>query len=242
MILAAMIVSCALSGCEKKSPAETPRWQYAVGPVICVGDSLTEGAYFGEKYSAVLIDQNFPYYLSRMLNTEVVNAGKSGYSASDWYPECFAQYDWSKYSTAFIWLGTNYAPTDTLEEDVLAYSDPESYAETETGYYCRLIEGIRRENPECSIVLLNIFASESDVEEANRAIAAIAAHYGLLLIDVSDLGAPEHPELHAGSDQNPHFGKAGYICVASRVVDALQAYFAEDPMRCEFGITLTSPN
>ena len=28
-----------------------------------------------------------PRYLGRMLNTEVVNAGVSGYSASDWYIE-----------------------------------------------------------------------------------------------------------------------------------------------------------
>ena len=74
------------------------------------------------------------------------------------------------------------------------------------------------------------------MEEANRGIAAIAEHYGLPLIDMSDLGADAHPELHAGL-QNPHFGKTGNLYVASRIVDELKSYFTEDPSRCEYGLT-----
>ena len=225
-----------LSGCSKKTGPVILPWYYASGRIICIGDSLTAGAYFGETCSAVEIEQNYPYYLSRMIEADVTNAGYSGYSASEWYLEYAAAYDWKDYDTAIIWLGTNHAPADTLAEDVLPFSDPADYAETETGYYCRLLEDIRHDNLGCMIILLNIFASKDDIEEGNRAISAIAERYNLLLLDMSDLGNAEHPELHVGSAQNPHLGKAGNLYVADRIVDFLQAFYGEDPLRCEFGI------
>ena len=235
-ILLIMALLCGCGGSDRGlSPA---RWRYAPGNIICIGDSLTVGSYFGQAHSGETIRQNYPYYLARMLSAEVTVAAKGGYSASDWYAEFSESYDWKDYDTALIWLGTNYAPTDTLDTDVLPFSDPASFAETETGYYCRIIEEIRRENPGCLIFLMTIFASKSDVEEANRAIAAIAAHYDLPVIDMSGLDAPTHPELHAGSNQNPHFGKAGNLYIASRLVDAFQTYFEENAVRSEYGITI----
>ena len=239
LILAAAALFCAgayrKAAREAEKPAPVP-WRYAAERVICVGDSLTAGSYFGGETGGASIRQNYPYYLSRMLSAEVTNAGFAGYSASDWYQKKIDDYDWGAYDTVIVWLGTNLGPTDTLETDVLPYSDSAAYAETETGYYCRILDRIRAENPDCLILLVNVFASKSDVEETNRAIAAIAEHYGLPLVDMSDLGAPEHPELHAGSDMNPHFGKAGNLLAASHIADTLEAYFAADPLRCEYGI------
>lgn len=225
-----------LHGCSEKNSSYPLPWYYASGHIICIGDSLTAGAYYSEAHPGVEIEQSYPYYLSRMLAAEVTNAGYSGYSMSEWYLEHAEDYDWRDYDTALIWLGTNRAPTDTLAEDVLPFSDPADFAETETGYYCRLLEEIRRENPECMIVLLNLFASKDDVEEGNRAISAIADRYELLLLDMSDLGNEEHPELHIGSERNPHFGKAGNLYIAARIVEFLQAFYEKNPLRCEFGI------
>ena len=226
--------ACRRTAREAEKPAAP--WRYAAGRVICVGDSLTAGSYFGREMGGVSIEQNYPHYLARMLNAEVTNAGFGGYSASDWYEKKIDEYDWSACDTVIVWLGTNFGPTDTLATDVLPYADSADYVETETGYYCRILDRIRAENPDCLILLVNVFASKSDVEETNRAIAAIAGHYALPLADMSDLGAPEHPELHAGSDMNPHFGKAGNLLVASRIADTLEAWFAADPLRCEYGI------
>lgn len=235
-LLLAMALLCGCGGGDKGlSPAS---WRYAAGNIICIGDSLTVGSYFGQEHSGETIRQNYPYYLARMLSAEVTTAAGAGYSASDWLAHFSGAYDWTDYDTALIWLGTNYAPTDTLDTDVLPFSDASSFAETETGAYCRIVEEIRRENPGCKIFLLTVFASKSDVGEANRAIAAIAAHYDLPVIDMSGLGAPDHPELHAGSNQNPHFGKTGNLYIASRIVDALQTYFEENVARCEYGVTL----
>ena len=235
LALALTFALLSVKGSEER-PAEDVRWQFAPGQILCIGDSLTAGSCFGSDLQGSSIEQSYPYYLGRMLSTRADSLALPGASASDWYKAFSEELDCGAYDTFILWLGTNHAPADTLAADVLGRADPGDYAETETGYYCRLIEKIRSEKPDALIVLLNVFASKDDVEEANRGIAAIAEHYGLPLIDMSDLGADAHPELHAGL-QNPHFGKTGNLYVASRIVDGLKSYFTEDPSRCEYGLT-----
>lgn len=48
--------------------------------IICIGDSLTEGDYgiFGERGVADVHSKNYPYYLERLLDAEVLNYGKCG--------------------------------------------------------------------------------------------------------------------------------------------------------------------
>jgi hypothetical protein len=48
----------------------------ACGDFICIGDSLTDGLY--ADITKGLIKQNYPYYLSRIFNCNVTNAGKNG--------------------------------------------------------------------------------------------------------------------------------------------------------------------
>ncbi len=231
------LVGAFLLGMRSAGPKHSDaRLRFAAGRVLCIGDSLTSGTCFGSGLGGAETEQRYAYYLGRMLNAEVATVSVPGFSASDWYGRFAGEVDFSAYDTVTVWFGTNNGPADTLTDDVLPFADPADFAPTETGWYCRIIEKIRAENPDCLILLLNVFASKDDAEEVNRGIAAIAAYYGLPVADMSDLGAPEHPELHAGSDQNPHFGKTGNIVVASRICDALETWFLENPARCEYGV------
>ena len=223
-------------------------WSYAMWRVLCIGDSLTSGANYKEEWGELAptgasIDENIPRILGRMLCAEVDNGGFSGYSASTWYTKQQDgtindnhPYDFSKYDTFIIWLGTNNGFTDTLDVDVNPYSDYHNYANTETGYYCKLIEDIKAHNNDCLIVLVKVFASKGDWRVSNTVIDKIAEKYNLPVIDNSDLGPSEHIELHAGIT-NPHFGKAGNIYIANRYISELGKYFAENPLRCEYGYT-----
>ena len=213
------------------------RWRYAAGEILCVGDSLTSGACFGQELGGADIRQRYAWYLGRMLNARVDVDAIPGASVSDWYRRRAEDCSFRDYDTVIIWFGTNNGPEGDLASEVLAFDRPEDYADTEMGWYCRLIERIRAENPDCLILLVNVFASKNEVEAVNRGIAAIAAHYGLPVADMSDMGSQTHPEYHAGL-QNPHFGKAGNIAAASRIVDTLEAYFAENPARCEYGVRI----
>ena len=214
---------------------------YAMWKVLCIGDSLTSGAYYDEAWGEIAtpgksIDQNYPRLLGRMLGAEVTNGGFSGYSASNYYTEKLSTFDLSTFDTFIIWLGTNNGLTDTLDVDVEPYTDYNDYAETETGYYCKIIEKIKAENPNCLIVLTKIFASKGNVAVTNTVIDKIAAKYGLLVVDNSDISHTARPDLHCNIS-NPHFGKAGNLFIANRYIKQIGNYLHDDLLRCEFGVT-----
>ena len=216
-------------------------WSYSLWKVMCIGDSLTSGANFSPKWSehhteGSSIDENYPRLLGRMLNGEIENAGVSGYSASDWYVNKSDEYDYTDFDTFIIWLGTNNGLTDTLATDVDPYEDYNDFAETETGYYCKIIEKIKSQNNDCLIVLTKIFASKGNVATTNSVIEQIAQRYNLPIIDNSDLSYTNAPVLH-GNIANPHFTKAGNIFIANRYIKQLGEWFANNPTRTEYGYT-----
>ena len=247
-LLAAAVILCMLrpgiadSAVRKTNdllhPGQNDSWAYAMGKILCIGDSLTEGAYFGAGMDGAAIEQNYPYYLGRMLNTEVVNAGVGGYSASDWYIEKAGDYDYTDYDTVIIWLGTNNGLTDTLDTDVDPFGGYNDFAETETGYYCRIIETVKDATPDARIVLMNIFATKGDVKTTNETINKIAAKYDLHVIDTKSLSMDKNTDLHAGL-KNPHFGKGGNIAAARLIIRDMGNYFAERPLRCEYGLSVS---
>lgn len=217
---------------------KTDFWSFSLWRVLCIGDSLTSGANYAPDWSpeGSSIDENYPRILGRMINGDVTNAGVSGASASDWYVSESSKYDFSNYDTFIIWLGTNNGLTDTLATDVDPYEDYNDFAETETGYYCKIIGKIKEQNPDCLIVLTKIFASKGNVETTNSVIEQIANKYSLPIIDNSDLTVARFPVLH-GNVNNPHFTKAGNIYIAKRYIKNLGSWFAENPNRTEYGYT-----
>ncbi|WP_438838138.1 SGNH/GDSL hydrolase family protein [Streptococcus pluranimalium] len=212
-------------------------YSYAIGKTLMIGDSLTSGAYYDDVvYKGTSINQNVPYYLAKMTNNEVVNGGKSGWYPSNWYTDELPNHDITQFDTFFIWLGTNKGLTDTLDTDVNAFDDYNQFANTETGYYCRLIEYIKHHNPDAAIHLSTCFASSGNLTETNATIKKIADKYNLHVIELSDLTVSNYPNLHLGIN-NVHFGKAGNIFIANRLVKAVNDYYADNQLKLEFGLT-----
>ncbi|MCK1227498.1 SGNH/GDSL hydrolase family protein [Streptococcus uberis] len=213
-------------------------YYYGIGKTLMIGDSLTSGAYYDTKFNGSPIQQNVPYYLSKMTQNEVTNGGVGGWYPSIWYDQKLPEFEATlgDYDTVTIWFGTNKGLTDTLDADVNAYSDYNQFATTETGYYCKLIERIREVNPDVQIHLMTVFATTASVSETNATINAIAQKYGLLVIDMSDLTKGSRPELHINID-NHHFGKAGNLYIANRIKEKINDYYANDLIKLEFGLT-----
>lgn len=211
-------------------------WEKAFDNVLCLGDSLTEGAYYGVN-PPFSIDENYPHILNRLLKTPVTNNGRSGYSASNFYTDGYIDaFPLLNYKTFIIWFGTNNGLTDTLDTDVDPYSDYNDYAETETGYYCKIIGKIKEAQPNCCIILMKVFAGGAPgPSTTNIVIDKIAAKFNCLVIDNSDLGVNNHPELHLGID-NPHFGKAGNIYIAQRIANFMREYIENNPLNAEFSV------
>lgn len=211
-------------------------YSYAIGKTLMIGDSLTSGAYYDSTFNGKSIAQNIPYYLGKMTNETVKNGGKSGWYPSNWYTSELPNHDVTQYDTFFIWLGTNKGLTNTLDADVNAYSDYNQFAATETGYYCRLIEYIKQHNPDAAIHLSTCFATTGNLAETNLTIRNIATKYDLHVIDLSDLNVASHPELHLNNG-NTHFGKAGNIYIANRIIQSVNDYYNSNPIKLEFGLT-----
>lgn len=211
-------------------------WSYAMGKILCIGDSLTSGANYTGEWGGASIDQNYPHLLGRMLNADTTNAGVSGINASGWYNNYKNRYTFSDYDTFIIWLGTNQGLTDTLDTDVNPYSDYNDFADTNTGNYCKIIETIKADNPSCLIVLVTLFSTTGDLTDSNSAIRKIASKYSLPIVDNSELTHTLYPKLH-GSVGNPHFSKAGNIYLANRFATELNKYFEEDISRADYGET-----
>ena len=219
---------------------------YAMWKILCIGDSLTSGCNYGTEWSeqypaGTPIDQNYPRILGRMINAETTNSGIGGYAPSHWYNNESDKYDFSNYDTFIIWLGTNRGLTDTIDTDVNQYADYNDFANTETGYYCKIIEKIKSVNKDCFITLINVFSTTGDKEVTNSTIAKIAEKYELLMIDVSELTFTEYPELHLGIN-NVHLGKAGNIFIANRIIECVSDYFNQNKLRTEFGYSLKQSN
>lgn len=219
-------------------------YSYALSKTLCIGDSLTSGAYFKQPLPGKLeagdsITQSYPYYLKRINRMDTVtNAGVSGITVNGWLVSEFKKHDMKDYDSFIIWLGTNGGLSGSLETDVNPFSKYADYANTGVGNYCTIIEKIREENPDSFIVLCTVFTTESgtDAETTNRNIKAIGEKYDIRVIDMSDLAFSQHPELH-GNFNNIHFTKSGNIFVASRILSEINSIFTEDPSLTEFGIS-----
>ena len=173
-----------------------------INNVLCIGDSLTQGCYYNGGLqghsSGKAIAENYPYFLSKMSNWSVKNAGVSGYSSVHWWDAYthqdelteevlinkFKGLNFADYDFYIIWLGTNgktvdgvtHGLTDTLETDVTPYSDYNDFADNGTGCYCKIISAIIEANPYARIVLGNVYATV-DVETTNTVINKIADLY-----------------------------------------------------------------
>ncbi len=173
-----------------------------INNVLCIGDSLTQGCYYNGGLqghsSGKAIAENYPYFLSKMSNWSVKNAGVSGYSPVHWWNAYegqdelteevlinkFKGLNFADYDFFIIWLGTNgntvdgvtHGLTDTLDTDVTPYSDYNDFADNGTGCYCKIISAIIEANPYARIVLGNVYTTV-DVETTNTVINKIADIY-----------------------------------------------------------------
>ena len=191
--------------------------------ILCIGDSLTEGDYGSEPSGTINVhSENYPYFLSKQLNCNVVNKGRCGFTPVSYWDNMIKNIDFSTISPKIvvIMLGTNGSMTDTLSTDVEPYDDYNTYANTGTGDYCKIIEYINEQtNGECQIVLCTCpFVDSSrrsgyanNVNNANVVIPKIANRYNLPLIDVNkELGLSSMNTNIFQPIDGLHFGRIGY--------------------------------
>lgn len=200
----------------------------AVSSVICIGDSVTEGVTTGA--SGIQRSLSYPSRLTKRTGWTIENAGVAGVTALGWWQNQFSKYDYTKYQLALIELGYNNGLTDTLDVDCVG-DDYAAYADTNTGGYCKIIEGALAQNPNLYIVL--IISPGFGVNVANVVIK-IAEKYSLPVIDLRDTTYIKlqenkyHGALSGGNMDYTHMNAIGYIAKAEFIRTELVKIFAEN--------------
>ncbi len=194
--------------------------------ILCIGDSLTEGDY-GYKYQRGVKNvhpENYPYFLSKILGVETVNAGKCGFT-----PSKYLQYYQEGNVTAkgadavIILLGTN----GGLDPD----ADTQGNADYET-----LVGLVRRDAPDAVILVctpphvtenpayINCGYAER-VKKAEKWVLAYAERSGFPLIDLADtpMFTAENERIMQPND-GLHFGATGYLKMAEFIAERISPY------------------
>lgn len=192
--------------------------------IACIGDSLTEGDYgiFGMSGKGNVQKENYPFYLSQLMECEVRNFGRCGARSSRML-QLYKQgwIDVKGADIVCIMLGTNGGQSVT--EDT-----PENRA------YRELVEAVRADAPEAKVILMTPPHATTDpywsncgynaqVEQAALFTERYACETGLDVIDVY-----HDPRIRAGFERylqpndGLHLGRIGYQILAARVYDAIR--------------------
>lgn len=201
--------------------------------VCCVGDSLTEGV---DYYDHVIIE-NYPYFLSGELGCENINYGKMGLTSQEWWNtyKNSLTFD-SSMDVVLIMFGTNGGLTvNTLDTDVEPYNNPNQYANTSVGCYCKLIESIMSQTSNKTQIMLLTpphttysESQESTVVNSEATIRAIAKRYALPVIDVlNESGLNKFNGSVFRPHDGCHFNAKGYHKLASFIASQIKKSYSE---------------
>ena len=199
-------------------------YKYLYTKCICIGDSLTEG--YRTEEIGVISDKSYPAYLQKLTQWVVTNAGKSGITTYGWFRDKFANYTYTEYDIAIINLGQNAGLTDTLDADVNAFSNWKDYAQTNTGGYCKIIEGMREQNPNIKIFIVK---GQKDTI-TNRVIEKINEKYEFTtMLNVDDTTYFDLSKtMYHPSGYTVHYSTVGYLTLAKLLLLQINNYLSNN--------------
>ena len=195
--------------------------------IICIGDSLTEGDYgvFGKSGIANVKEKNYPYFLQKLTNAEVVNYGKCGLNSTS-YLEYFKNnaVDVSGADYIIIMLGSN--------------GGLDANSETQANIdYDELVQLCRIGEPIAQIVLctpphvtvnpnMSNCGYRAQVESAVSFVREYAKKNDIPLIDLANCkDFTDETEHIMQPNDGLHFSEAGYQKIAEFVYDSLKQLF-----------------
>ncbi len=193
--------------------------------IVCFGDSLTEGDYGTDKHGVSNVQsENYPFFLSKILNCEVENYGVCGITSS----QCLDLYnekkpDISDADIILVMLGTNggLSPVDDTE----CNKD-----------YEILVQKIRNDASKATVFLITPPHCTNDPKKVNygykenvdNAVAFVRNYCKRTNTNLIDLATckdfcAETEDIMQPND-GLHFGKTGYETMAKFIADKLKCF------------------
>lgn len=198
--------------------------------IICIGDSVTEGITLDYSMIPPRVDnslRSYPAYLKKINGTEVViNAGKGGYDAKEWWAAYQNAYDFTQYEVAIIEFGyndgLNSEQSGTFATDIEPYIDYNDFADTRVGCYGKIVGKILDVNPRCFVILNISPLLDRYYPGSSDCVKQIAQKFGIPYNDLADktfidLNDPKYhgyPSQGATSKDDIHLTPAGYAAKA----------------------------
>lgn len=217
---------------KNSSWKHTDWWKVMFDKCICIGDSVTEGnIYDYPNHVGVVSKLSYPNQLSKLTNWEVENAGESGITTLNWWKNKFANYNYADYDVCFIALGYNGGLTDTLESDAPSGTAYNNYADTNTGRFCSIIEGILEQNPQIIINIVVNSRIKFMSEATYNVLKKIGLRYSLAVIDLTDTsyydlnnrmyhGYDNVTDMNNNAVDYIHYNAVGYAAMAHCVLSS----------------------
>lgn len=195
--------------------------------VVCVGDSLTNGACYiasGNHYTNFF---NYPYFLKKLMNiNSIKKLGYNGATASMWWNNHSNELT-DQNSIYIVWLGTNSVPgfTDTIDTDCVG-DDYTQYADTETGNMGKILQKINTLGGN-KLVLVNCYHSGNHLEQTNEMIDKFAERFGAIMVvntNVSDIHSNKYHKATSGYIDAVHLNNTGNNYIARLVYGEIKKY------------------
>lgn len=207
--------------------------------ILCIGDSLTEGDYGSEPEGTKNVhSENYPFYLKKYLQCDVINMGKCGASAKSYYHTMFQKINFETIhpDKVLIMLGTNGGLSDTIEIDCLG-GQYQNFADTNTGCYCKIIEEtIENTGHNAEIILMTPphagikrMHNRLNAINSNAIVHKVAQRYGLMVLDMlNDSGFTDENQDIMQPIDNLHFGREGYEKMAEFIAKSITSDFVSN--------------
>lgn len=214
-----------------------------------IGDSLSVGYMYNlvtETANGRMLEYSWPKYIGRDAGVPWLNLGASGQSVLTWcsnstYGKAQMEAEGNKCQAYIIGLGVNDSSNSDRAVPLGSPSDivddPDTVATTYYGGYVRIIQLLKRRNPDCKIFCLTIPANNATQNPYSEAVRYVAEEHfstedGVYLIDLAE----DYLTRYTGTnpiarDRNKirsHYSAAGYRLMASLLEEAISRRMLED--------------
>ena len=192
---------------------------------ICIGDSLTAGAFNTTSPSIgnQVYDKNsYPRSLERITGIEITNAGHSGYTSAEWYA-AYSSEDFSGHDFAIIQLGVN---------DQIRYHE---FGDTSKTAFENIFTMLKTQNPKIKIFVANIipalsYQAQGYLDFSDDLLAWVTTKHGtdadIIPLDIQQFGHTKDSEAYNCG----HLSAFGYNQLARDYKAYISWYMAQNKM------------
>ena len=185
--------------------------------ITCCGDSLTSCYVYTGVGSYRIAHKTYPQMLAEYTGATVSALAGGGLSASDWWTANESNIVSKTNQLAIIYLGTNQGLTDTLSTDAPSTDPYNTWANTNTGDYAKIIA--KYQSVGAKVLLVKVYASSGDVSTTNDVIEQCATRFGCGIVEnegFNKFSLHAYPDL--SGDGGVHYNDLGYAAFTNQLI------------------------